>query len=172
MVSAVGAASAAGRIHLRSCHWPSQTRLGVHHLLIRSTDLYSCHLGGAPTRIEPHRSASSRGTETRFSLRLISAPKWSFGSDSWSVPGRSVYSGPMLTERQIRREGGLGWSQQEVADCSLLSRNVVAQVERSRSPHQHGSACAARPRERWRGVHSPSGQLGEGVRTATPQDDN
>jgi predicted transcriptional regulator len=79
----------------------------------------------------------------------------------------------MITARQIRAARALlGWSQQELADRALLSRNAVAQVERGEVDPRTSTLQAVRRVLEKGGVTfvAASGRLGEGVRAATPQE--
>jgi predicted transcriptional regulator len=79
----------------------------------------------------------------------------------------------MITARQIRAARALlGWSQQELADRALLSRNAVAQVERGEVDPRTSTLQAVRRVLEKGGVIfvAASGRLGEGVRGATPQE--
>jgi predicted transcriptional regulator len=79
----------------------------------------------------------------------------------------------MITARQIRAGRALlGWSQQELADRALLSRNAVAQVERGEVDPRTSTLQAVRRVLEKGGVIfvAASGRLGEGVRAATPQE--
>ena len=79
----------------------------------------------------------------------------------------------MITARQIRAGRALlGWSQQELADRALLSRNAVAQVERGEVDPRTSTLQAVRRVLEKGGVTfvAASGRLGEGVRAATPQE--
>ena len=79
----------------------------------------------------------------------------------------------MITARQIRAARALlGWSQQELADRALLSRNAVAQVERGEVDPRTSTLQAVRRVLEKGGVIfvAASGRLGEGVRAATPQE--
>jgi predicted transcriptional regulator len=79
----------------------------------------------------------------------------------------------MITARQIRAGRALlGWSQQELADRALLSRNAVAQVERGEVDPRTSTLAAARRALEKGGVVfiAASGRHGEGVRAATPQE--
>ena len=79
----------------------------------------------------------------------------------------------MITARQIRAGRALlGWSQQELADRALLSRNAVAQIERGEVDPRTSTLQAVRRVLEKGGVTfvAASGRLGEGVRAATPQE--
>ena len=79
----------------------------------------------------------------------------------------------MITARQIRAGRAMvGWSQQELADRALLSRNAVAQIERGEvDPRTSTLAAARRALEKGGVVFIPaSGRQGEGVRAAGPQE--
>jgi predicted transcriptional regulator len=79
----------------------------------------------------------------------------------------------MITARQLRAGRALlGWSQQELADRALLSRNAVAQIERGEvDPRTSTLVAARRALEKGCVVFiAASGRQGEGVRAATPQE--
>jgi predicted transcriptional regulator len=79
----------------------------------------------------------------------------------------------MITARQIRAGRALlGWSQQELADRAVLSRNAVAKLERGEVDPRASTLQALRRVLEKGGVifMAASGRLGEGVRAAVPQD--
>jgi predicted transcriptional regulator len=79
----------------------------------------------------------------------------------------------MIAARQIRAgRAFLGWSQQELADRALLSRNAVAKIERGEVDPRASTLQAVRRVLEKGGVIfiTASGRLGEGVRAATPQE--
>ena len=78
----------------------------------------------------------------------------------------------MITARQIRAGRALlGWSQQELADRAVLSRNAVAKIERGEVDPRTSTLQAVRQVLEKGGVIfvAASGRLGEGVRAAAPQ---
>ena len=80
----------------------------------------------------------------------------------------------MITARQIRAGRALlGWSQQELADRAILSRNAVAKMERGEVDPRTSTIEAVRRVLEQNGVMfvAASGRVGEGVRALTPIDD-
>lgn len=80
----------------------------------------------------------------------------------------------MITARQIRAGRALlGWSQQELADRAILSRNAVAQMERGEVDPRTSTVEAVRRVLEKNGVVfiAAGGRLGEGVRAMFPIDD-
>jgi len=80
----------------------------------------------------------------------------------------------MITARQIRAGRALlGWSQQELADRAILSRNAVAKMERGEVDPRTSTIEAVRRVLEQNGVMfvAASGRLGEGVRALAPIDD-
>ncbi|WP_342629775.1 helix-turn-helix domain-containing protein [Nguyenibacter vanlangensis] len=77
----------------------------------------------------------------------------------------------MITARQIRAGRALlGWSQQQLADRAILSRNAVAKLERGEVDPRASTVEAVRRILEQHGVIfvPASGRIGEGVRAATP----
>jgi len=80
----------------------------------------------------------------------------------------------MITARQIRAGRALlGWSQQELADRAILSRNAVAKMERGEVDPRTSTIEAVRRVLEQNGVLfvAASGRVGEGVRALAPIDD-
>lgn len=79
----------------------------------------------------------------------------------------------MITARQIRAGRALlGWSQQQLADRAILSRNAVAKLERGEVDPRASTIEAVRRILEQHGVTfvPASGRIGEGVRAAAPAD--
>jgi predicted transcriptional regulator len=77
----------------------------------------------------------------------------------------------MITARQIRAGRALlGWSQQDLADRAVLSRNAVAKMERGEVDPRTSTLESVRRVLEEGGVVfvAASGSLGEGVRAGTP----
>lgn len=75
----------------------------------------------------------------------------------------------MITSRQIRAARGLlGWSQQQLADKAIVSRNTVAQLERGEVDPRLSTVEAVRKALVKAGIEfqASGGGKGEGVRLA------
>ena len=77
----------------------------------------------------------------------------------------------MITARQIRAGRALlDWSQQELADRAVLSRNAIAKLERGEVDPRASTLQAVRRVLEKGGIifMAASGRSGEGVRAAAP----